>query len=160
MKLSFRRGLLFLIVVTALLPGDIARLRSSAQGITTINISDTVVTPSVKHFGINLGWANFFDSGQIMKQLLFQNPGFEGQVYRSIIRCASGTANSCQSDNPFAAWPTDFWAGASYEVILGASKGRTGVIASSSTASGQSTGAGPTLQFADSSLAPAAGDYL
>src|SRR5713226_4256697 len=110
---------------------DMAQRTVSAQGVTTINVSDTVTTPSVKRFGINLGWANFFDSGQIMKQLLFQNPGFEGQVYRSIIRCASGTANSCLSDNPFAAWPTDFWAGASYEVIWGASKGRTGVVANS-----------------------------
>jgi len=153
-------GLIAIGVTAGCLVRGIATFTASAQGITTITASDTVVTSSVKRFGINLGWANFFDSGQIMKQLLFQNPGFESQVYRSIIRCASGTATTCLSDNPFAAWSDGFWQGADYEIIWGVSKGRTGVIAGSSTASGLSTGTGPTFQFADSGVIPSAGDYL
>ncbi len=128
-----------------------------AQGLTTVNVSNTLVTSSVKRFGINLGWANNYDSGQIMKQLVFSNPGFEGQLYRSIVRCVSGTATSFVDENPYAAWPTGFWNGATYEVIWGTAKGRTGTIATSTAPSG---GNGTSYQFADSGTAPAAGDYL
>ncbi|HEY3132395.1 MAG TPA: immunoglobulin domain-containing protein [Acidobacteriota bacterium] len=134
-----------------------ARLNVSEQGVTTINVSSTVVTPSVKRFGINLGWADNYDSGQIMKQLVFRNPGFEGQLYRSIVRCVSGTASGFVDENPFVVWPSGFWNGASYEVIWGAAKGRAGTIAISTAPSG---GKGSSYQFADSGAAPAAGDYL
>ncbi len=68
---------------------------------TTITISNTVIVPSVKRFGINLGPVNYFDSGQVMKELVFRNPGFEGQLFQSLIRCASGTTTSCIDDIPY-----------------------------------------------------------
>ena len=66
---------------------------------------DLAVVPAVKRFGINLGWANNYDSGQIMKNLVFRNPGFEGLIYRSIVRCVAGTANGFVDENPSARWP-------------------------------------------------------
>lgn len=126
-------------------------------GATNIDVSSNVTVPAVKKFGLNLGWANNYDSGQIMKNLVFRNPGFEGQIYRSIVRCVTGTATGFVDENPTTHWPTGFWNGASFEVIVGGAKGRTGTISTSTAPSG---GSGTQFQFADSGVAPAAGDYI
>src|SRR6266567_555175 len=97
---------------------------SVANAATNIDVSARVGVASVKRFGINLGWMNYYDSGQIMKNLIFRNPGFEGQVYRSIVRVATNgsapppTATSFVDENNTTHWPTGFWNGASYEVIV------------------------------------------
>jgi len=132
-------------------------LSTAAFGATTINVSSTVAVPGVKRFGLNLGWANNYDSGQIMKNLVFRNPGFEGLISRSIVRVVSGTATGFVDENPTAHWATGFWNGASYEVIVGGAKGRSGTISTSTAPSG---GSGTQFQFADSGQAPAAGDYI
>lgn len=132
-------------------------LSTSAFGATTINVSGTVAVPAVKRLGINLGWENNYDSGQIMKNLVFRNPGFEGLISRSIVRCVSGTATGCIDENPSTHWASGFWNGASYEVIVGAAKGRSGTVSTSTAPSG---GNGTQFQFADSGVAPAAGDYI
>jgi len=136
---------------------------------TTITISSNVVVPSVKRFGVNLGQVNYFDSGQIMKELVFRNPGFEGQLYQSVIHCASGSATTCVDDIPFASapppnsppaytvWPAGYWNDATYEVIYGAAKGRHGTIA---TFSPPASGHGSTFVFSDSGTTVGAGDYL
>ena len=130
---------------------------TAAFGATTINVSSNVAVPGVKRFGLNLGWATNYDSGQIMKNLLFRNPGFEGLIYRSIVRCVSGTPTGCIDENPGTHWPTGFWNGAAYEVIVGGGKGRAGTVMTSTAPSG---GNGTQFQFADSGVAPAAGDYI
>ena len=124
---------------------------------TDIAIGTTVVQNAVKRLGINLGTVNFYDSGQMMKNLLSRNPGFEGQIYSSIIRCASGTATVCRDENASSAWPTSFWNRSSFEVIWGAARGRTGMVASYSAAAG---GRGGNFTFADAGTALAGGDYL
>jgi hypothetical protein len=129
----------------------------AAYGATTIDVSTRVAVPAVKRFGINLGWMNNYDSGQIMKNLIFRNPGFEGQISQSIVRCVSGTATGCIDENANAHWPTGFWNGASYEVIVGVAKGRAGTVSTSTAPSG---GNGTQYQFADSGVAPANGDYI
>src|SRR5438128_2493493 len=80
-------------------------LHGVVHAVTTIDVSSTVVTPSVKHMGINLGALNARDTGQIMKELVFQNPSFEGEIYQSVMRCASGTATSCTDDTPYTMPP-------------------------------------------------------
>jgi hypothetical protein len=45
---------------------------------TTITIQTNVVTPGVRRLGLNIAMINYYDSGQLMKELLFNNPGFEG----------------------------------------------------------------------------------
>jgi hypothetical protein len=130
---------------------------TSLFGATNIDVSGSVAVPAVKRFGLNLGWATHYDSGQIMKNLVFRNPGFEGQIYRSIVRRVTGTPNGFVDENPAAHWPSGFWDGASFEVIVGGAKGRTGTIRTSTAPSG---GSGTQFQFADSGVAPIAGDSI
>jgi alpha-L-arabinofuranosidase len=129
-----------------------------AQSTTTnIAIGSSTIQPSVKRLGINLGTLNNYDSGQIVKNLVIGNPGFEGQIRNSTIRCASGTATSCTDENQYEGWTADYWDGATYQFFYGAAAGRSGTI-STSTAPGSS--AGITLNFNDSGVAPQAGDYM
>jgi len=93
---------------------------------TTIAITDRVRHADVRRFGINLGSYNHWDSGQIMSNLLHRNPGFEGQLWRSIVRCA-GVSPGAWSHGA-AGWPAGFWSGATYEVLQGSGAGRTGTI--------------------------------
>ena len=130
--------------------------KSQAQT-TTIAIGSTAVQPAVKRLGINLGTLDFYDSGQTSQNLLIRNPGFEGQIWNSTIRCMSGTPTSCVDDDQWSGWPADFWDGATFEVIYGTAVGRTGTV-TSSTAPG--AGAGVSLNFGAAGTSPAAGDYL
>jgi alpha-L-arabinofuranosidase len=111
----------------------------------------------VKRLGINLGTLSNYDSGQITQNLVMQNPGFEGQIWNSTIRCASGTAYSCTDENQYSGWTADFWDGATFEVFYGAAAGRTGTV---SISSAPGNGTGITLSFSSAGTALAAGDYL
>lgn len=124
---------------------------------TDIAITPTVLQPSVKRLGINLGTMTFYDSGQMTQNLLMQNPGFEGQIWNSTIRCASGTPVTCVDEDVWSGWPAGFWNGATFEVFYGAAAGRTGTVVSSTAPGG---GRGLTLNFSTSGVAPAGGDYL
>src|SRR5271155_2930583 len=68
--------------------------------VTNIAIGPAVLQPSVKAFGINLGQEDYYDAGQMTKNLVFRNPGFEGEIYNSTIQCASGTATTCVDNDP------------------------------------------------------------
>jgi len=158
----------FLLVLTLLLGFS----GPPARAATTITVSTNVLVPQVKRFGIGLAQHNYYDSAQMMKELLFRNPGFEGQLYQSVVRLGpGGTAGSAIEDQPLTQWPSGFWAGATYEIIWSSAnaKGRTGTIANSlaplranppSDPNGSSQGT--TYQFADSDPAriPADGDYI
>jgi hypothetical protein len=125
-------------------------------GATTIEVSNTVTVPAVKRFGVNLGDNNYWDSPMV-KNLFFDNPGFEGLLYRSVVQCASGAANGCTDNLAQSVWPSGFWNAASYEFIWGTAKGRSGTVVSSTA---PSAGSGTSYVFADSSSAPSAGDYM
>jgi hypothetical protein len=83
-----------------------------------------------KRLGINLAGQSFYDSGQMLRDLTFRNPGFEAETWQSVLQCAAVTANTCTDTNPWNVWPANFLAGASYEVISGAASGETGTIVS------------------------------
>src|SRR4051794_23427368 len=83
--------------------------RTQAQSATNIAVGATVLQPATRRLGINLGQDNYYDSGQLMKNLIFRNPGFEGEIYQSTIRCGGGTATSCTDENIYTAWPAGFW---------------------------------------------------
>jgi hypothetical protein len=143
-----------------------------ARAATTITVSTNVLVPQVKRFGIGLAQHNYYDSAQMMKELLFRNPGFEGQLYQSVVRLGpGGTAGSATEDQPLTQWPSGFWAGASYEIIWssGNAKGRTGTIANSlaplranppSDPSGSSQGTTYLFSDSDPAKVPADGDYM
>ncbi len=124
---------------------------------TNIAIGGTTIQPSVKRLGINLGTLDNYDSGQISQNLITANPGFEGQIWNSTIRCAYGTATSCTDENQYAGWTGGFWNGATYEIFYGTAAGRSGTVTSSSA---PGYGAGIILNFGDSGVAPSQGDYL
>jgi hypothetical protein len=129
---------------------------------TTVNVGSTVIQSPVKRFGINIGTPNYYDSGQITKNLVFTNPSFEGEIYQSTIRCISPTANSCTDQNVYSGFPASFWNQASYTVISGAAAGRTGTVCSFSGANynGGVNPTGGTFTFCDSGTAPATNDYI
>jgi hypothetical protein len=127
------------------------------SGATTINVGSNVTVAGVHRFGIS-GISHYYYDRLLLKNLITRNAGFEGLLFQAIMRCDSSlTANSCVDSNPYTAWPTGFWNGATYEFVLGNVKGRSGTVATS-TAPVQPYGT--TWTFADSSTPPAQGDYF
>src|SRR5580658_2568802 len=146
--------LLALIILTLIYPK-----RSQAQSTpTTIQITGAVQQASVSRLGVNLSDETYWDSGQMTKNLVFENPGFEGLKYRVIFHCATVTANSCMDDNQFNAQLANFWAGGSYLVMSGNAAGTTGTMVSN-TVAGTCKGCGPTFEF-DQNVNLAVGDYF
>ena len=95
---------------------------------TNIQISNGVLQTPVHRLGVNLGDQGYWDSGQMTKNLVFTNPGFEGLKYRVIFHCETVTGNTCQDDNGFNGQPTGYWQNASYLVITGNSYGVSGTL--------------------------------
>jgi hypothetical protein len=136
-----------------------ARTSEAQTTATNIQVSGSVQQASVSRLGVNLSDQTYWDSGQMMKNLTFQNPGFEGLKYRVIFHCASATANTCTDDNQFNAQPTGYWNGASYRIMTGNSAGITGTIVTNTNNNLTCAGCGPTLQF-DQNVNLAVGDYF
>ncbi len=152
---NFIRG--YVAALTLVLCGGHAHAQSTPVQSTNVSIQTGVLQAPIKRLGINLGTLDNYDSGQMSKNLIIGNPGFEGQIWNSTIRCAYGSATSCVDENVYAAWPAGFWNGATYQIFYGTAAGRSGTVANS-TAAGY--GEGAILNFADSGVAPAEGDYL
>ena len=125
-----------------------------APAITTITIGPEVLHANVKRLGINLSGQSFYDSGQMLRNLTFRNPGFEGETWQSILHCKTVTANTCTDENQYAVWPAGFLDGAHYEFLSGPGKGSTGIVQTSTAAT---NGTGVSLTLASQ---PAAGDFL
>ena len=109
----------------------------ASGSVTYLTVTDRALLRRVTRLGINLGDQDFYDSGQMTRNLLYRNPGFEGMVYRSIFHCQKGGESSCVDSRQGIRFPDEFWAGASYRVIDGSAAGRTGsVIAAAAEAQG------------------------
>lgn len=136
-----------------------------AAGGTTITLDEnTILVPQVKRLGINLGGHNYWDQAQFMKSVIVGNPGFEGITNNVTAYCDTGTGGStCKNAalTPDPAWNdsgsilTGYWKGASYEIISGSGKGRTGTVV---THTGAPSGSSWVLSEPGASLA--AGDYI
>lgn len=139
-------ALLLTIAIATVLQGCArpAQASSPHSGPWKIVLTSRVIRSHVQRYGINLGGQTFYDSGQMMRNLVFRNPGFEGLHYRSILHCAQVTATSCTTDNPDAAWPAAFWNGATFHALNGPA---TGQIASTVAPSKASPRRGLTLVF-------------
>jgi hypothetical protein len=129
--------------------GDMTRLRVTSQ----------VILSGVTRLGMNLGEQNFYDSGQMLRNLLARNPEFAGMTYRSIFHCGVGGAGRCVDDRSGIQFPAEFWKGASYEVLEGAAVDQCGTVMASGTGAG---GYVLTLETNDKMGAKAigAGDWL
>jgi alpha-L-arabinofuranosidase len=155
--ISLRRCALPRVIALAVLVFSV--LAAGAQTATNIAITSTVQASSVKRLGVNLGDQSFYDSAQMMKNLIFQNPGFEPEKYRSIMYCGAVSANTCTDDNEYSPQPTGFWTGATYLVMTGNSKGKTGKITASTKNPSSCSTCGQIMQF-DQSINAAIGDYF
>ena len=127
---------------------------------TNIQVTSAAQQTSVKRLGVNLGDETYWDSGQITKNLVFQNPGFEAMKYRSIMVCAAVSSNTCTDDNQYSPQPTGFWTGGTYTILSGNAAGTTGSIVSSTQNPNSScAGCGQIIQF-DKNLNTSVGDYF
>lgn len=137
-----------------------SREEISKNGPTDIAIHAVAARTGLKRLGINLAGQNFYDSGQMLKNLVFRNPGFEGEIRRSILRCKFVTLTTCTDGNQWAQWPEDFLKGAQFEFISGHATGTSGVVASSTRADWQRKDQGVTITFATLPVPAAEGDFL
>jgi len=127
--LRYALPLLLLTVVVAVALHRIPRPVAAAEGgVTHLRVTNQVILPGVTRLGVNLGDQNYYDSGQILKNLIFRNPGFEGMSYRSIVHCQLGGPARCIDPRHSFQWPAGFWDGASYEVLDGSAVGRLGRV--------------------------------
>ena len=124
----------------------------AAPSITTLTITSEPLHTDIQRFGINLSGQTYYDSGQMLRNFAFRNPGFEGETWQSILHCKSATANTCTDENPYTVWPANFLAGAHYQVLP---NGASGTVTASSAAAPPN---GVTLTL--SSSAPAANGFL
>lgn len=129
----------------------------TGQGPTVIHVGQTILHQDVRRLGMNLGGEDFYDSQQILKNLVSRNPGFEGLEWQTVLPCGQVTANSCTDGANNGSWPEGFLDGGTYEVITGAASGATGAITHSSAASEHM---GAVIQFAPGGRAPAVNDYI
>jgi alpha-L-arabinofuranosidase len=157
-EFSGRRLVAIVFVFSALANSFLAARGQTASTPTVINVTSQVQQPAVTRFGINLEDQTYWDSGQIMKNLAFINPGFEPMSYRSILQCVSVTANTCTDVNIYSPMGTNYWRGGAYQVISGAASGTTGSILSS-TAAVVNVGPGISVTF-DKNVNMAVGDYV
>lgn len=131
--------------LSAVLLGRPEAIVRADGGVTTITIGPQVLHTGVERFGINLGGQNFYDSGQMLRNLVARNPGFEGEIWQSILRCKVTTATTCTEENQYTQWPAGFLNGAHFEVISGGAEGEAGTVLSSTAATPPN---GITLRFA------------
>ncbi len=121
-------------------------------GVTNIILSDQPLHTGLRRLGINLSGQSFYDSGQILRNLTFRNPGFEGGTWQSILHCKTVTENTCTDENQYTTWPAGFVQGARYEIV---NKQMQGTVVGQ-TRSENGHGVVLTLQ----GKAPTAGDFL
>jgi hypothetical protein len=117
-----------LVIISAALPGRAQTTNGGATGFTHLHVTDEVVLGKVTRLGVNLGEQNFYDSGQMLKNLLARNPEFAGMTYRSIFHCEAGGVSRCVDTRPGIQFPAEFWNGANYEVLEGPAVGQRGTI--------------------------------
>jgi alpha-L-arabinofuranosidase len=130
---------------------------AAGQATTDITIGNEVLHPAVKRFGINLSGQTFYDSGQMMKNLIFRNPGFEGATWQSYLQCKSLAGTVCTDGDQHTIWPAAFLNGAEVRVISGRATGQaTSVRASDAAAQGH----GVTLHLTTIPVGLAAGDWV
>lgn len=110
---------------------------SSSPTTPTIALDDTkIIQASTKRAGINLGSMNYYDTGQLLKNLVGSiNPGFEPTITQQIwVVQLPGTNTTFIDPDAYDTVPANYWAGGKFSVVAsqfgGAELGCTGTIAS------------------------------
>jgi hypothetical protein len=121
----------FFLAIIALFLGTTVQ----AQLPYTLNLADGTTTVASPHrAGINLASLNYYDNGQLYKNLVAQdNFGFENTLTQQIWALTkSGSTTTFCNTNQYAVYPVNFWAGATVSVVesSGAEAGYVGTVAS------------------------------
>jgi hypothetical protein len=111
--------------------GCVPGLAQQAADTTNLRVTNQVILAGVTRLGINLGDQDFYDSGQMLRNLISRNPEFAGMTYRSIVHCQIAGTSLCVDMRQGFQFPANFWNGASYEVLLGAAAGQRGSVSGS-----------------------------
>ncbi len=139
------------------------RQAGNSSGSTDIAIGSSPARTGLKRLGINLSGQTYYDSGQMLRNLVSRNPGFEGEMWQSILQCKSVTPTTCTDGNQYTVWPANFLQGASFEIISGAAAGESGTVLASSLAGNTLVDGkklGVTLTLSILARRPAIGDFL
>jgi len=171
MRVSSQKFFLMDIARWISAPALAGLLIAGARAQTDIEVTGETQVAAVRAFGIGLAQHNYYDSAQMMKELLFRNPGFEGLLFQSVVPLGgNGTQTSAIENAPYGQWPTGFWAGAAYEIAVSpTAEGRSGTVTTSIAPDREpwpndpaGSPQGTTYVFADENPAaiPSAGDFM
>ncbi len=127
-------------------------------GVTNIAIGAKVIRSNVKRFGMNLSGQSYYDSGIMLRDLTFRNPGFEGETWQTVLQCKFVKDDSCADNDEWSGWPQDFAKGGSFEFFYGAAKGQTGTVSASSVAA-SAAHQGIWVSFGKLAVHPQVGDF-
>jgi alpha-L-arabinofuranosidase len=137
-----------------------AATEGNGSSVTNIAIDGTIAQSDIKRLGINITTQSYYDSGQVLRNLVFRNPGFEGEIWQTILRCKAVTATSCTDWNQWGQWPANFLEGGQFEFISGPAVGQSGTVTMSLPAQSQIQDQGTTIGFAPLAKVPAANDFV
>jgi hypothetical protein len=103
----------------------------------TVSLNDSsIVHARTNRIGINIGSVDYWDNGQILKNLIGSiNPGFEPLINQQIwVLNAAGSTTTFTVPDTWDGVPPNYWAGGTFTVVStqsgGAELGCTGTIAS------------------------------
>ncbi len=123
-------------------------LACAVQAQTITPDESQVIVPSPKKIGINLNGPTYYQGGEIYKNLLWRNPGFEPDLYRDkFVAFKAGTKTSFPSPNYYDPVPKNFWKGATFRLYRGLPRQTvcSGTLAGNSVADADT---GPVYRFA------------
>jgi hypothetical protein len=98
-------GLALAVSIAGSPHGKVQASSGEGGGVTHLRVTGQVILPGVTRLGINLGEQTYYDSGQMMRNLLYRNPGFEGMAYRSILHCLLSGPSNCTDTRHSFTWP-------------------------------------------------------
>jgi hypothetical protein len=152
--------------------GFIAAISSISASAQTVTLNDgAIVQSNTNRVGVNIGAIDFWDQGQILKNLIgSSNPGMEPLLQQQIWALpVAGTSTSFTVPDIYDGVPTNYWTGGTFSVIQsqsgGAELGCTGTIASNTgpnyPLTGQSNYVAPVITVSTPCAAPfSAGDVI
>jgi hypothetical protein len=139
-----------------LLCGILVSTLSAAADPVTIEVLPEIQTQDLPRIGLNLGERSVFGGAQLIRNILL-NPGFEGQIDRTVVIVAHATAQGFDDDMSWSGRPDGFWVGARFDVRSGASAGQSGIVSDSRKRGEDGL---PTFATRDTAPALAAGDAI
>ena len=124
------------LTVLLLMSAAVSTQRIQAQTPTVVMNDQDIIQPVTRRIGLNIGSINYYDNGQVLKNLIGSiNPGFEPLIDSQIwVVQTAGTTTTFQDPDQYDGQPANYWAGGTFSVVAsqsgGAEQGCTGAIVS------------------------------